>query len=145
MFSQSQKKDLFFVAKVINKKCSLGQWIQRLPHQTVITSPAPPLLRQLKFSHLTKNWFWRLIVPSSTVLDHLKYREDNCPLGLIELSDIHRAGAALCSSVLTYRELGAVSERCHCQKREPPWVVPIPAALLEPVPDWGEWQTNFVL
>lgn len=86
MFSQSQRKDLWFVTKVINKKCSLGQWIQRLPHQTVITSPAPPFLRQLKFRLLTKNWFWRLIVPCSTVLDHLKHREDNCPLGLIELS-----------------------------------------------------------
>lgn len=68
-FFPKSNKDLGFVVKVLNKKCSLGQWIQRLPHQTVITSPAPPFLRQLKFSLLTKkNWFWRLIVPCSTVL-----------------------------------------------------------------------------
>lgn len=54
-FFSKSKKDLGFVVEVINKKCSLGQQIQRLPHQTVITSPAPPFLRQLKFSLLTKN------------------------------------------------------------------------------------------
>lgn len=107
------------MTKVINKKCSLGQWIQRLPHQTVITSPAPPFLRQLKFSLLTKNWFWRLIVPCSTVLDQSEIQRGQLSFGFnravsLIFTELEQLYAFL--SWLKADRRKAVSERCCCQK-----------------------------
>ena len=118
MFFQSQKKDLGFVTKVTNN-CSLGLRIQRSPHQTVITSPAPPFLRQLKFSLLTKNWFWRLIVPCSTVLDQSEIQRGQLSSGCNGAISLIVTELEQLYVVLSWLKAGmrkAVSERCCCQK-----------------------------